>query len=179
VPAQLTKIALVTIHPDHVAPSALGLVDILIVVGSEPQATLDAFASGCGDVAISLPAHEKGSRLAWLVRVGAPPLRFGGLEPAADRQRHQRKYAEGKLDEDRSFYFRGSEGRLNLRAQNLEPSHDGKRQVAVEWRSGANVMFQRHARKSSSRSRGCWVGCLGKRRLPAEGLYKGESPKGR
>jgi HAD superfamily hydrolase (TIGR01484 family) len=118
-PAQLNKIALVTIHPDHVAPSALGLVDTLIVVGREPQATVDAFASGRGNAAIRLPAHVEDTNLAWFMRVGAPPLRFRGFEPAADRRRHQRKYAEGELGEDRSFYFRGPEGRLNLRAQNL------------------------------------------------------------
>jgi hypothetical protein len=120
VPGQLNKIALVTVHPDHVAPSALGLVDTLIVVGREPQATVDAFASGRGDPVIRLPAHEEDPNLAWFIRVGAPPLRFRGFEPAADRRRHQRKYAEGELGEDRSFYFRGAEGRLNLRAQNLE-----------------------------------------------------------
>ncbi len=30
-----------------------------------------------------------------------------------------RKYATGELGEDKSFYFRGPAGRLNLRAQNL------------------------------------------------------------
>jgi hypothetical protein len=30
-----------------------------------------------------------------------------------------RKYAEGELQPDRSFYFRGPEEKLNLRAQNL------------------------------------------------------------
>jgi hypothetical protein len=36
-----------------------------------------------------------------------------------DRVRHQRKYAQGELGEDKSFYFRGPERQLNLRAQNL------------------------------------------------------------
>ena len=40
-------------------------------------------------------------------------------EPRQHLRRHTRKYAEGELDEDRSFYFRGPQGRLNLRAQNL------------------------------------------------------------
>src|SRR4030095_8795146 len=52
--------------------------------------------------------------------IGTPPIRFRVAEPRADRRRHQRKYAEGELGEDKSFYFRGPEGRLNLRAQNLE-----------------------------------------------------------
>ncbi|HSC16753.1 MAG TPA: hypothetical protein VLI71_16610, partial [Gammaproteobacteria bacterium] len=35
------------------------------------------------------------------------------------QRRHTRKYAVGQLPPDRSFYFRGPEGKLNLRAQNL------------------------------------------------------------
>jgi hypothetical protein len=41
-------------------------------------------------------------------------------EPAkTERTRHSRKYAEGNLGPDRSFYFRGPAGKLHLRAQNL------------------------------------------------------------
>ena len=120
VPAQLNTIALVTVHPEHVATSVLRMVDTLIVVGREPQSTIDAFTRARGDAAIRLPAHEDVSNLPWLVRIGEPPFQFRVFEPAADRRRHQRKYAEGKLGEDISFYFRGPEGRLNLRAQNLE-----------------------------------------------------------
>ncbi len=39
--------------------------------------------------------------------------------PKAERKRHSRKYAEGNLGPDRSFYFRGPDGALNLKAQNL------------------------------------------------------------
>jgi hypothetical protein len=39
--------------------------------------------------------------------------------PKEKQKRHVRKYAEGELGEDKSFYFRGPEGALNLRAQNL------------------------------------------------------------
>jgi hypothetical protein len=42
------------------------------------------------------------------------------LEPGTKhRLRHRRKYAEGLLIPERSFYFRGPEGALNLRAHNL------------------------------------------------------------
>lgn len=119
-PSQLGNTLLVTVHPDHVAPSVLAVVDTLIVVGREPQATLDAFARGRGEAVVRLPAHEEDGTLPWLVRAGESPLRFRALEPTSDRRRHQRKYAEGELTEGRSFYFRGPEGRLNLRAQNLE-----------------------------------------------------------
>ena len=37
----------------------------------------------------------------------------------AERRRHRRKYVEGELPPERSFYFRGPQKTLNLRAQNL------------------------------------------------------------
>ena len=121
VPARLNAIALVTVHPDHVAGSVLRLVDTLIIVGRQPQATLDSFAKGRGEAeAIRLPPHTEDHRLAWIVRVGSAPVPFRVREPTVDRRRHQRKYSQGELGEDISFYFRGPDGRLNLRAQNLE-----------------------------------------------------------
>ncbi len=118
--AQPDNIALVTIHPDHVAQSVLRFVQTAIIVGPEPQTTVDALARGRGDKAIRLPKHEADTKLAWLLRRDSAPLRFRPVEPVAVRRRHQRKYAEGELGEDRSFYFRGPEGHLNLRAQNLD-----------------------------------------------------------
>jgi len=120
VPAQLENLVLVTVHPDHVASSILALVDTLIIVGRDAQATADAFTRARGLESVRLVAHQEDTTLAWFVRIGASPRRFKVAEPTADRRRHKRKYAEGELGEDKSFYFRGPEGRLNLRAQNLE-----------------------------------------------------------
>jgi hypothetical protein len=39
--------------------------------------------------------------------------------PRSERRRHRRKYAQGELIEEENFVFRGPEGRLRLRAQNL------------------------------------------------------------
>ena len=39
--------------------------------------------------------------------------------PKSERKRHSRKYSEGNLGPERSFYFRGPEGKLNLKAHNL------------------------------------------------------------
>ncbi|MGZ9220445.1 MAG: phosphoglycolate phosphatase, partial [Candidatus Binatia bacterium] len=39
--------------------------------------------------------------------------------PESKKKRHARKYAEGELGQDKSFYFRGPKSVLNLRAQNL------------------------------------------------------------
>src|SRR5262249_27357963 len=47
------------------------------------------------------------------------PFVFRSVMPRAERRRHRRKYAEGELGPDLCFYFRGPEGKLNLKAQNL------------------------------------------------------------
>jgi hypothetical protein len=41
------------------------------------------------------------------------------IPPKSERQRHSRKYAEGTLTPEQSFYFEGPDRRLHLRAQNL------------------------------------------------------------
>jgi hydroxymethylpyrimidine pyrophosphatase-like HAD family hydrolase len=47
------------------------------------------------------------------------PVRFQPDERRSAHRRHVRKYAEGELPPDRSFYFRGPQNALNLRAANL------------------------------------------------------------
>ena len=118
-PALAANLVLVTVHPDHVAEPLLNLVRTTVIVGRHAQATADALARGRGEAARRLPAHEDDTNFAWLLRADSPPVRFRPIEPTMDRHRHQRKYAEGELGQDRSFYFRGPDGRLNLRAHNL------------------------------------------------------------
>ena len=52
---------------------------------------------------------------------GRPPsvTRFRVAQRRVEHRRHARKYSEGELPPERSFFFRGPEGALNLRAANL------------------------------------------------------------
>jgi hypothetical protein len=61
---------------------------------------------------------ENGEVLLW--RAGTEGLRSVRVHPPAqEHRRHTRKYAEGNLPPERSFYFRGRNAQLNLRAHNL------------------------------------------------------------
>jgi hypothetical protein len=51
--------------------------------------------------------------------IDGTPRRFRVAPARATSRRHRRKYAAGDLGDEGSFYFRGADGRLNLRAQNL------------------------------------------------------------
>src|SRR5262245_13865152 len=57
----------------------------------------------------------------FLTKLGsAVPVRFRVARREVQHRRHVRKYAEGELPPDRSFYFRGPQAALNLRAANLK-----------------------------------------------------------
>ncbi|MBI2216301.1 MAG: HAD-IIB family hydrolase [Candidatus Rokubacteria bacterium] len=88
--------------------------------------TLTAIAEARGDGSARLPAALGGAALdageaavAWLD--GEPGAqRFRVARRRVEHRRHVRKYVEGELPPHRSFYFRGANGALNLRAANLE-----------------------------------------------------------
>ena len=119
-PHRLGETILVTVHPEHLAPLTLSLVDVVVLVGKSPENTLKAFAEAVG-LAFHWPdglSYQRGHAVAWFPRSGKPPFSMRMISSRVERIRHLRKYAEGNL-RDRSFYFRGPEGRHNLKAQNL------------------------------------------------------------
>ena len=111
---------LITVHPGEVAAPMLAAVDALVAVGGTPRPVTQEFAD-----AIRHPAPteipdtiDPGEVLFWAPADGRVE-RLRGIPSRSERRRHVRKYSEGELDEDRSFYFRGPKDKLNLRAQNL------------------------------------------------------------
>src|SRR5207249_4970976 len=86
-----------------------------------PEQTLEAFARATGRQAPRVPRHklEPGEAIGWRPAEGSEAFVFRSIPPRASHRRHLRKYADGELGLDKSFYFRGPEAKLNLRAQNL------------------------------------------------------------
>jgi hypothetical protein len=110
----------VTVHPDHVAHAALETVGLVVAVGMDPAATLLSFCRALGEDPPEMPVGNIDRDLAYCWERRERRLRRVRIHaPRQHLRRHTRKYAEGELGENRSFYFRGPEGRLNLRAQNL------------------------------------------------------------
>ncbi len=122
VPVQLETALLVTVHPNELSPIILKQVNLGLAVGAEPAETLRELAEGIGQApprgaGVKLERHQA---LVW--RLGDQE-RSSVLvkmdEAKTEHRRHIRKYAEGLLIPERSFYFRGPENKLNLRAHNL------------------------------------------------------------
>ena len=118
---QFPALLFITVHPDRLSAATLGLVDVVLAVGDAPQRTLSDFARAVGIAEPAAPnvTLQPREALAWFPRSGDPPFRLRAAVSRAERNRHQRKYMQGELGPDKSFYFRGPDNRLNLRAQNL------------------------------------------------------------
>ncbi len=113
-----------TVHPGSIDERIVKSINVVLAVGANPDTTIGEL---CKDIDIEAPpaAFTEAERLPigdvlyW--RVGDPQaIVVRTAPPMAERKRHSRKYSEGNLGRDRSFYFKGPDGKLNLKAHNLQ-----------------------------------------------------------
>jgi hydroxymethylpyrimidine pyrophosphatase-like HAD family hydrolase len=108
----------ITVHPDAVSPAALRSVETVIALGEPAPEVISAFCRTIGIAPPPLPPPPADDQILFWRRSEGPPFAVRVRGPRQTHQRHTRKYAEGSLGEDESFYFRGPQKALNLRAQN-------------------------------------------------------------
>lgn len=120
-PRDLPAAIMVTIYPDELSAEALTLVETILTVGDEARDMITRFCGALGKPCPSLPSAKLnlGQALLWNPRSDQPARIVSVRASHMAHRRHTRKYAEGDLGEEESFYFRGPNGALNLRAQNL------------------------------------------------------------
>src|SRR6185436_15348285 len=90
-------------------------------LGANADETLAMYAETVKQPVPPYEPHDlqPGELLMWRRDTDEAPLTVKVLPCKMERHRHSRKYASGELPPDRSFYFRGPEDKMNLRAQNL------------------------------------------------------------
>ncbi|MFN7927928.1 MAG: HAD-IIB family hydrolase [Blastocatellia bacterium] len=123
-PQDVYGLLLITLQPNHVATNVLTMVDTVIAIGEAADQTVRYFCEAIGEPVPSLTPTTlaRGDALVWSRHEGqtaSPPFWVRTTPSRGTRRRHQRKYAQGELAPEWSFYFRGPENKLNLRAQNL------------------------------------------------------------
>ena len=116
-----SSLMLIALSPDRLARAVLSTIDSVAAVGEHPEQTIGEFCKQTGIAApqIAPVQLEKGEVILWSKHAPADLTRFHVAPSRTQSTRHRRKYAEGELTPDRSFYFRGPDDKLNLRAQNL------------------------------------------------------------
>jgi hypothetical protein len=119
-PVQLDRVALISERPGRLSSAALSKVDALAVVGDQPETVIGEFCEAVGRPAPQLHAARLafGEALYWRLSDPRGPVhirvKFADKAPVRSRAA-----TAGDLGTDSSFFFRGPEGKLNLRAQNL------------------------------------------------------------
>lgn len=117
---RLHNLILVTVHPASVARPILDGVDLVLTLGEHPDRALAEFGTARGQPVLAAGAElADGEALAYRVSSGRPPFKLTVGTGRAERRMQKRKYAEGRLPDERTFVFRGPKGKLNLRAYNL------------------------------------------------------------
>ena len=111
---------MITVEPEHIAKPVLGAIDLVLAIGANPNQTFWSFGEAIGEPGpeVSEVKLAPGEAMAWWRNPRQEPFLFRSFPPSLPRRRHSRKYAEGDVRED-SFIFRGPQGNLKLRAQNL------------------------------------------------------------
>lgn len=119
-PDTLPAVVMITVHPEAVSPAALGTVETVIAVGEHAERVIGVVCEAVGRPRpIDVPAPGPDEAVVLGMHGDDRPQLMKSAEPRQKHRRHTLKYAEGRLGEDRSFYFRGPDERLNLRAHNL------------------------------------------------------------
>jgi HAD superfamily hydrolase (TIGR01484 family) len=122
VSAKLPGAVFITVHPDMMSAEALKLVTAVVAIGPRADEVLAAFCKRANIKApgkVSPPKDKDKSILFWRPASDKKPRLVKAIRPRQSLKRHSRKYAEGTLDEKGSFYFRGPDNAMKLRAQNL------------------------------------------------------------
>ena len=120
-PGGLASMVLVTLELERMNTLAIAEVNAVLALGRAPRRTLASAAQLMGATAPSAPAGDlkRGEGVLWLRGKKRAHL-VNLVRPTLKRRRHRRKYAEGELSPEQSFYFRGPGNALNLRASNLQ-----------------------------------------------------------
>ena len=117
-PTELPAAIAVTVHPDEVARQFLDLVSTVIGVSDFAIAAIEKFRKATARPTAGQTSSPIAAEQAIILAHGVLDT-ITPTKPKERQKRHARKYAEGELAMDRSFFFRGARGALNLRADNL------------------------------------------------------------
>lgn len=118
-PQELHRTILITVHPGEVSPAVLNLMTSVIAVGPKPHDVLAEYCAAIHEEYVPLNGDGKKEEVLFWSRERREQHFVKPERCRSERRRHIRKYMEGELPAEHQFFFRGPEGKLKLRAQNL------------------------------------------------------------
>jgi len=119
-PGDFRNFLFITTTPQVMNETILNRTSILISMGDDADKAVHEFGrlTGLTFTQNTVTPLQKGHAWVWEAEAGTSPFLIKTGIPIHLLQRHKKKYATGDMDYN-SFYFRGPEGKLNLKAYNL------------------------------------------------------------
>jgi hypothetical protein len=97
---------MVTVSPAAIYPDIVGAIDVIVATDN------NCIADFCKAVHESAPEHmahaSQQQAVVWFSTEHRAPMMVNPIRSNTVRLRHRRKYTEGELPPDRTFYFRGA-----------------------------------------------------------------------
>jgi hydroxymethylpyrimidine pyrophosphatase-like HAD family hydrolase len=120
-PKNLEGMIYITVEPKSLTRAVLSSINSVIALGGDPKKIFSELSEALGQRPPQLNdgVLQKGEVLVWLKNRNESVSKIRVIPSRRERLRHVRKYAEGDLGPERSFYFQGPEKKLKLQAQNL------------------------------------------------------------
>lgn len=120
IPDEFKNCLFITVSTEGMNEAILNKTTLLISMGDDAARAIGDFGRYRK---LQLPQNavtplQKGQAWVWDVEAGKEPVLINTGIPEHLQQRHKKKYATGDMDYN-SFYFRGPEAKLNLKAYNL------------------------------------------------------------
>ena len=118
-PAALEGIMFITVKPEAMPLSILERARRVIAVGAEADTVIEYYCRAHGLALPPAAAELDQGELLTMVADETRPRQMLVIPGRGTQLRHPRKYAEGDLGDDKRFFFRGADDKLNLQARNL------------------------------------------------------------
>lgn len=120
-PDHWINVVLITVKPSLLPVPVLRQIEMVAMVGGDAnEAALDfAIATDIEPPQIPPLLLTVGEVWLWHTKSPLQVVKCRAMKSDREHVRHRRKYSEGQLPPERSFYFTGPNGALHLRAQNL------------------------------------------------------------
>jgi len=120
IPDDFKNCLFISVSTEGMNEAILNKTTLLISMGDDAARAIEDFSEyrGLQLSPNAVTPLQKGQAWVWDVEAGQEPVLINTGMPVHLQQRHKKKYATGDMDYN-SFYFRGPEAKLNLKAYNL------------------------------------------------------------
>ena len=121
IPDGMNNVVLITVNSSEISRRLLESSSLVVALGKQANSLINSYCEVLGVMVPKLNeiSVDRAEALVWKPKSNREPEKVRLKIEIIPIKRHRRKYADGDVGKERSFYFTGPRGLINLRAKNL------------------------------------------------------------